>query len=146
MTRPTIEGLLQLDPVLVDKVAVVLPVPEARVALQLPDVRLEASHRTAAWMETEAAVRREAAACLTLPPAPKRTRAVHAVGALGVLHGVPMQVSVQAEAGPAVASDPLQLGQVGGRRSLPVALGDPVHRHHTLTREGAGAARLEAQN
>lgn len=46
--RRTVEGLLQLDPVLVDKVAVVLPVPEARVALQLPHVRLEAPHRPAA--------------------------------------------------------------------------------------------------
>lgn len=44
----TVEGLLQLDPVLVDKVAVVLPVPEARVALQLSHVRLEAPHRAAA--------------------------------------------------------------------------------------------------
>lgn len=46
--RRTVEGLLQLDPVLVDKVAVVLPVPEAGVALQLPHVRLEAPHRPAA--------------------------------------------------------------------------------------------------
>lgn len=52
--RRTVEGLLQLDPVLVDEVAVVLPVPEARVALQLPHVRLEAAHRSAAWTKAGA--------------------------------------------------------------------------------------------
>lgn len=64
-----------------------------------------------------------------------------------MLHGVPLQVPVQAEAGPAVPSDPLQLGQLGqfrGRRSLPVAPGDAaVYRGHALTGRMVGAGGLE---
>lgn len=43
----TCKGFFQLDPVLVHKVAVVLPVPEARVSQQRPDVGLQAARRVA---------------------------------------------------------------------------------------------------
>lgn len=42
---PTVEGLVQLDPVLVHKVAVVFAVPEAGVSVELADTRVEAAHR-----------------------------------------------------------------------------------------------------
>lgn len=40
---PTVEGLVQLDPVLVHEVAVVLAVPEAGVPVELADTRVEAA-------------------------------------------------------------------------------------------------------
>ena len=43
----TVEGFLQLDPVPVHKVAVVLPVPEARFPEQLADARLQTANRAA---------------------------------------------------------------------------------------------------
>lgn len=43
----TIKRFLQLDPVLVDEVAVVFSMPEASVPLQLTDTGLKASDRTA---------------------------------------------------------------------------------------------------
>lgn len=45
LAPPTVEGLVQLDPVLVHKVAVVLAVPEARVPEELADAGVQTAHR-----------------------------------------------------------------------------------------------------
>ena len=62
-----------------------------------------------------------------------------------MLQPVLLQFPVQAEVGPPVSSDPLQLGQVhhvAGRRPLPVALRDTVHTGHAPTGPRVGGASL----
>ena len=56
---PTIKRLLQLDPVLVDKVAVVFSMPEARVALKLSNTCLQAPHWTTPYTHTHTHTRNE---------------------------------------------------------------------------------------
>lgn len=78
----------------------------------------------------------------------EHTRAVDTADTVRVLQRVLLQVSVQTEAGPTIAPDPLQLGQlhpVAGRRALPVALGDAIDRGHTLTGWSVGGAGLGAR-
>lgn len=64
-----------------------------------------------------------------------------------MLQRVLLQVSVQTEASPTIAPDPLQLGQlhpVTGRRALSIALGDAIDRGHALTGRSVGGASLGA--
>lgn len=76
----------------------------------------------------------------------KHTCAVHTADTVCMLQSVFMQVSVQAEASPPVATDPLQLGQVHrvtGRRPSSVALGDAINRRHALTGRSIGGTSLK---